>query len=215
MHTQRNTAGVLEDIKMPVQAKLAALWASFMFLYVYVDILSFYKPGVIDDILAGRVWQLEITQTWAVGALALMAIPIVMIFLSLTLPARANRMTNIIVASLYIVPVVGAASFLAGLLRHALQPVAVRLPPLAVACRHVVVVFAQPHRPVDEFPDDIGVAGVPVCLGDHVHQDLMQRHIGPLVRPPWHPTGGVQGQGVDGGVRVRPRPVIQGDDLLA
>lgn len=103
MHTQRNTAGVLEDVKMPVQAKLAALWASFMFLYVYVDILGLYKPGVIDDILAGRVWQLEITQTWAVGALALMAIPIVMVFLSLTLPARANRMTNIILASLYVV----------------------------------------------------------------------------------------------------------------
>lgn len=103
MHRQRSTAGVLEGIKMPVQAKLAALWASFMFLYAYVDILAFYKPGVIDDILAGRVWQLEITQTWALGALALMAFPILMVFLSVSLPARANRMTNIVVASLYLV----------------------------------------------------------------------------------------------------------------
>lgn len=87
----------------PTAAKLAGLWASFMFLYVYVDILGLYKPGVIDDILAGRVWQLEITQTWAVGALALMAVPIVMVFGSLVLPARANRMANIVVASLYVV----------------------------------------------------------------------------------------------------------------
>ena len=97
------------DTSLPVQAKLAALWASLMFLYVYVDILAFYQPGAIDEIQAGRVWELVITQTWAVGALALMAIPILMIVLSLTLPARANRLTNIIVASLYAAVSVGNA----------------------------------------------------------------------------------------------------------
>jgi multisubunit Na+/H+ antiporter MnhB subunit len=80
-----------------------------MFVYIYVDILGFYKPGVIEDILAGRVWQLEINQTWALGALVLMMIPILMVFLSLALPARANRITNIIVASLYVVVSVGNA----------------------------------------------------------------------------------------------------------
>ncbi len=49
---------------MPVQAKLAAAWTSFMFLYVYVDILAFYKPGVVDDILVGIVWEFDISQTW-------------------------------------------------------------------------------------------------------------------------------------------------------
>ena len=39
---------------MPVQAKLAAAWTSFMFLYIYVDYFAFYKPGVIDDILRRR-----------------------------------------------------------------------------------------------------------------------------------------------------------------
>ena len=53
----------LEDLRMPVQAKLAAAWTSFMFLYVYVDILHFYKPGVVDDILVGIVWEFDITQT--------------------------------------------------------------------------------------------------------------------------------------------------------
>jgi hypothetical protein len=100
---RRNDAGALEAGTLAVQAKLAALWASFMFLYAYVDILAFYKPGMIDDILAGRVWQFEITQTWAVSALALMAVPILMVFLSVTLPARASRITNLAVASLYVV----------------------------------------------------------------------------------------------------------------
>ena len=93
---------VLENLRMPVQAKLAAAWTSFMFLYVYVDILAFYKPGVVDDILVGVVWEFDITQTWATTALTLLAIPIFMVMLSTTLPARANRITNLIVASVYV-----------------------------------------------------------------------------------------------------------------
>lgn len=95
-------ASVWEHQPVPVRAKLAAGWTSFMFLYVYVDILSLYMPGVIDDILAGVVWKLEITQTWAVGALALMAIPILMVVLSTTLAARASRVTNLAVAAIYV-----------------------------------------------------------------------------------------------------------------
>lgn len=92
----------LVDQQMPVNAKLAASWVSFMLLYVYVDILGLYMPGVIDDILDGIVWELSINQTWAVAALTLMAIPILMVVLSMTLPARANRVTNLIVASAYV-----------------------------------------------------------------------------------------------------------------
>lgn len=92
----------LDDLRIPVQVKLAAAWTSFMFLYVYVDILAFYKPGVVDDILAGIVWEFDITPTWAITALTLLAIPILMVVLSTTLPARANRITNLIVASVQV-----------------------------------------------------------------------------------------------------------------
>jgi len=92
----------LEDLRMPVQAKLAAAWTSFMFLYVYVDILGFFVPGKIDDILAGVVFEFDISQTFVVTALTLMAIPILMILLSTMLPARANRITNLVVASVQV-----------------------------------------------------------------------------------------------------------------
>lgn len=91
-----------EDSRMPVRQKLSALWVSMMFLYVYVDILGFYKPGTIDDILVGRVWEFDISQAWALGALVLMTIPSVMVFLSLELPARMARWANVVVASLYV-----------------------------------------------------------------------------------------------------------------
>ena len=80
-----------------------------MFLYVYVDILGFYKPGTVDGILAGRVWTFDITQGWALGALVLMTVPILMVVLSLTLPAAAARWTNGVVASLYVLVSLGNA----------------------------------------------------------------------------------------------------------
>jgi hypothetical protein len=92
----------LEDLRMPVQAKLAAAWASFMFLYVYVDILAFYKPGFINDILVGTVYKFDVSQVFVIVALSLMAVPILMVFLSMTLPARANRLMNLIVAPIYV-----------------------------------------------------------------------------------------------------------------
>ena len=92
----------LQDPQIPVQAKLAAAWTSFMFLYIYVDYFHLYKPGVIDDILGGVVYEFDISQTFLTGTLALIAIPSVMILLSMTLPARVNQAANVVVASLYI-----------------------------------------------------------------------------------------------------------------
>jgi len=97
----------LQDMKVDIKIKLAALWASLMFIYIYVDLYSLYKPGVIEDILKGIVWQFDITQGWAMGALVLMAIPSLMIFLSIILKAKLNRWINIIVGILYIIVAVG------------------------------------------------------------------------------------------------------------
>jgi hypothetical protein len=102
MSSSSTPKGGLEDIDVNVKLKLAALWTSFMFLYVYVDIFGFYKPGTIEDILIGKVFTFEITPTWALVALVFVSIPGLMIFLSLALPARVSRWTNIVVAILYI-----------------------------------------------------------------------------------------------------------------
>ena len=103
-HTAREnppSQSTLEE-RMPVQAKLAAAWTSFMFLYIYVDYLALYKPGVIDDIRSGVVHDFDTGPTFVALALTLIAIPSLMILLSTTLPARANRATNLVVASLQI-----------------------------------------------------------------------------------------------------------------
>ena len=92
----------LEDLRMPVQAKLAAAWTSLMFLYIYVDYFQLFKPGYVGDILAGRVHEFDISQTFVVIGVTIVAVPSLMILLSTTLPARVNRTINLVVATLYI-----------------------------------------------------------------------------------------------------------------
>lgn len=92
----------LDDPRLPVPAKLAAAWTSLMFLYIYVDYLALYKPGLVDDILAGTVHEFEAGPTFVASALTLMAVPSLMILLSATLPARANRTVNLVVGTLFI-----------------------------------------------------------------------------------------------------------------
>jgi hypothetical protein len=102
LNTDTKPTTALHDQPVPVRAKLAAAWTGYMFLAIYVDYLHLYTPGTIDDILVGVVWELDISQTFVTGALASMAIPTLMILLSMTLPARASRATNLVVASLFI-----------------------------------------------------------------------------------------------------------------
>jgi len=92
----------LDTPRLPVQVKLAAAWTSFMFLYIYVDYFHLHKPGVIDNLRAGIVFEFDISATLLTAMLASLAIPALMVVLSTALPARANRVTNLVVAALYI-----------------------------------------------------------------------------------------------------------------
>jgi len=102
MTIRTKTPKLLDSPPIPVQAKLAAAWTSFMFLYVYVDYFHLYKPGIVDDIRAGIVFEFDISPTLLTVFLAVIAIPALMVVLSMALPARVNRTTNLVVASLYI-----------------------------------------------------------------------------------------------------------------
>ena len=92
----------LEDRRMPVQAKLAAAWTSLMFFVIYIDYFHLYKPGAIDQIRGGRIFEFDISGTLLTIFVVVIGIPALMIMLSMTLPARVNRATNLVVASLYI-----------------------------------------------------------------------------------------------------------------
>ena len=110
MNSEKKTATILEDPKINIKIKLSGLWVANMFLFIYVDYFGLYIPGVMGKIIEGEVAHtgIQISQVFLLAGITLMMIPSLMIFLSLTMPAKANRWTNIIVGLLQIVVLLSA-----------------------------------------------------------------------------------------------------------
>ena len=102
LDSKRKAGTALDDIKVHVKLKLSALWTSVMFCYVYGDYFLLYAPGKLQEIMGGKMAPLgQVTQGVLLFTSVSMAIPAVMIFLSLALKASLSRWLNIIVGLLY------------------------------------------------------------------------------------------------------------------
>jgi len=108
MNSEKKTVTILEDVKINIKIKLSVLWVTVMFLFAYVDIMGKYQPGHIEDIIAGEVAGMQITQVWLLGVIILMMIPSLMVFLSIALKPKVNRWANIIVGIFQIIVVLGS-----------------------------------------------------------------------------------------------------------
>lgn len=107
MTQEIDSASVLTDDKVHVKVRLAALWTSLMFLYVYGDYFGLYKTGQLQAMLDGRMPPLgSVTQGVLAGTSILMAIPSLMIFLSVALHAKVSRWLNIIFAAAFTVIII-------------------------------------------------------------------------------------------------------------
>ena len=102
MHMPTTAQNTFAEIKVGIPIKLAALWASFMFFYIYVDYFHLYMPKTLEDIQSGKVFVFDITQGFLIAALVSVSIPALMIFLSVVLPSKVNRFSNIIIATIFI-----------------------------------------------------------------------------------------------------------------
>ena len=85
----------MEEIKI----KLSALWVALMLTYLLGDVLRIFS----GDFKAGEIEGMQVTQALYLGLAILLVIPVVMVFLSLTLPYKVNRWANIIVAIFFFV----------------------------------------------------------------------------------------------------------------
>lgn len=70
-----------------------------MLTYLLGDVLRIFS----GDFVAGEVGGMQVTQELYLGLAAIMVIPIVMVFLSLTLPFKPNRWANIVLAIFFFV----------------------------------------------------------------------------------------------------------------
>lgn len=78
-----------------VRIKLSALWTALMLTYLLGDVLRIFS----GDFVAGEMGEMggmEITQEMYLGLAVLLVIPVIMVFLSLTLNYRLNRWANIL-----------------------------------------------------------------------------------------------------------------------
>jgi hypothetical protein len=92
---------MLENYTVPTKLKLAALWTSTMFLYVYGDYFQLYLPNHIQGLMDGKT-PIGATSPWKVLIFGLiMVIPSLMISLSVFLKPSLNRVVNISAGSFY------------------------------------------------------------------------------------------------------------------
>ena len=90
---------MLENQKVNIKIKLAALWTAVMFCYVYGDYFQLYTPGKVDNLLNGA--NILDSPTKLLMASILMAIPSLMIALSVLLKPKISRLLNIIFGILF------------------------------------------------------------------------------------------------------------------
>lgn len=102
--------GDLRDFEINVKFKLAALWATVTFCYLYGDYFELYVPKKVEGLLNGDNMLDSPTKLFIAAFLLL--IPALMVFLSLTLKPFLNRALNIFLGIFYtlFVALVGASS---------------------------------------------------------------------------------------------------------
>ncbi len=93
-----------EFVQTPTSIRLALLWAALMGLYIYNDYFSLYLPGTIEEMSAGIIGPLGAANDTVLVMVALvLAIPAMMIFLSVFLPTVLSRWSNIVLGVAYTV----------------------------------------------------------------------------------------------------------------
>lgn len=80
-----------------------------LFIFAYIDLASLYRPDVRADIEAGKAFVFDINQTFLFLATLYIVIPSLMIYLTLVMRPRLNRIINIVVAALFAITIAGGA----------------------------------------------------------------------------------------------------------
>ena len=82
-----------QDNPINIRIQLAFMWTSLMFCYIYCDYFELYTPDKISEIIEGTSM---LNNPWKLfAASVLLAIPSLMIYLSISLSPRINRILNI------------------------------------------------------------------------------------------------------------------------
>ena len=93
MSTMNATSHGFEDMKLNIKIKVSALWTSVTLCYLYGDYFELYVPQKTQGLVTGA--NLLDTPFKLFAASVLLAIPALMVFLSVSLKPAVNRRLNI------------------------------------------------------------------------------------------------------------------------
>nr|WP_297912630.1 DUF6326 family protein [uncultured Allomuricauda sp.] len=85
---------MLENPKVNIKVKLSSLWASLIALYIYGDYFDLYTPNKVPNLLDGKSMLDSPTKLFL--AALMLAVPSLMIALSVLLKPKLNRVLNLI-----------------------------------------------------------------------------------------------------------------------
>jgi hypothetical protein len=97
-----------ESAPVNVRIKISALWTTMLFVFAYVDIFGFFRSDLQAQIAAGKLSVgFAISQTFLLLTTVYVAVPSLMVFLTLILRPRLTRVLNMVLGILYVVTIVG------------------------------------------------------------------------------------------------------------
>ena len=99
----------LEPSPVNVRVKISALWTSMLFVFIYVDHYSLFRADIRADIEAGKISGFTINQPYLLVVTAYIAIPALMVFLSLILRPGVDRIANIALGVIYALTIIAGA----------------------------------------------------------------------------------------------------------
>ncbi len=99
MNQDTTTKGNLKDFEINVKIKLSALWASVTLCMLYGDYFELYVPNKVAGLLSGV--NILDSPIKLLAASVLLAIPSAMVFLSILLKPKVNRILNLLFGFLF------------------------------------------------------------------------------------------------------------------
>ena len=90
---------MLENPKVNIKIKLAALWASVTFCYLYGDYFELYTPDKVNSLITGDN-NLDSPAILLIASMIL-AIPSLMVAASIFLKPKINRILNIVIGAIF------------------------------------------------------------------------------------------------------------------
>lgn len=106
---QKRAGTRFEPFEVNVRIKISALWTTMLFVFAYVDLFSLYRPDVRADVEAGKISGFAVNQSFLLAITLYIVIPSLMVFGSLVLRPRIDRIANITLSVMYALTIVAGA----------------------------------------------------------------------------------------------------------